>query len=356
MDELSTTTNQVDEVISSALHCLTRILSSPCISLTPTASSSSLPSLPCRNSSISTPNRSLQPEIIVRCRSSSRNNRREKNLPFHHTIPRCSLPATKNDLVHYESHLSTSKRSTHGRCRSSHNVNRQPSFDIQYSFSLNTPWSTRVDKQRHHHLLNIQNFANELIEHSIRAAFLQIDYQNITDDSSSTYEDDTSCLLFDRSPSSIPIERIQVITSYADQFVHKTIQQSIEEMSFSTDNIVVHISDCLVENAITDALLTLTGDEIYSQSLLTDDEKHTRKSQKRSIETIRLVTNENTELQASCFHQIRHRSSSAFRSILNNNTSPTNTVDSVVNNLTQQIYTDSFEELQRIFTKTSDEE
>lgn len=176
-DEMfSLATNQVDEAISSALHCLTRMLSSPCISLTSTTSTPSLPSLTFPNASTATPNRSLQPAISARCRSSSRNNRRDRDVPFHHTIPRCSLPATKNDLVHYQSHLLSSHKPAHGRCRSSHNVHSNSahrSFDIQYSFSLNKPWSPKIDKQRRN-LIGVQNFVNELIEHSIRAALIQV--------------------------------------------------------------------------------------------------------------------------------------------------------------------------------------
>jgi len=99
---------------------------------------------------------------------------------------------------------------------------------------------------------------------------------------------------------------------------------------------------------ITDALSTITGDEIYSKSLLTDDEKHARRSKKSSSSsgTIRLINNENNESQTSLFHQIRHRSSSAFRSITNNNTNR-DSVDSIVTNIAQQIYIDSFDELRR---------
>ncbi len=169
-DMLNLANNQVDEIISSALNSLTRILSSPCISLMTTTSS------PFQNPPLSTPNRSLRPNVSIRCRSSSRNNRRERDVPFHHTIPRCSLPATKTDFVQYQSHLSSSPKTNHTRCRSSHNVNGNSSnrtFDVQYSFSLNKPWLTKIDKQRHN-LLSIQNFVNEFVEHSIRAAFLQV--------------------------------------------------------------------------------------------------------------------------------------------------------------------------------------
>jgi hypothetical protein len=172
---LNLANTQVDEAISSALNSLTRILSLPCISLTTTPSSSSSSSFQ-NPSLISTPTNSLQPNISIRCRSSSRNNRRERKIPFHHTIPRCSLPATKNDLVQYQSRLLSYQQNNQTRCRSSQNVNGNISnrmFDVQYSFSLNKPWLTKIDKQRHN-LISIQNFVNELIEHSIRAAFIQV--------------------------------------------------------------------------------------------------------------------------------------------------------------------------------------
>ena len=168
---LNLATDQVDEAISNALNSLIHILSSPCISL----STSSF-----QDSSVSPPNRSLQPDVSIRCRSSSRNDRRERKIPFHHTIPRCSLPATKNDLVQYQSCLLSYQQTNQTRCRSSQNVNGNNSnrtFDIQYSFSLNKPWLTKIDKQRRN-LISIQNFVNELIEHSIRAAFLQVCFKH----------------------------------------------------------------------------------------------------------------------------------------------------------------------------------
>ncbi|CAF5186374.1 unnamed protein product, partial [Rotaria magnacalcarata] len=127
-----------------------------------------------QNLSISPINRSLQPNVSIRCRSSGRNNRREGKVSFHHTIPRCSLPATQHDLVLYQSRLLSSYQQTDPAiCKSSQNVNgSNRTFDVQYSFSLNKPWLTKVDKRRHN-LISIQNFVNELVEHSIRAAFLQ---------------------------------------------------------------------------------------------------------------------------------------------------------------------------------------
>lgn len=155
-DVLDLITHQVDQAICTALDSLTQILSSP---------------------AFSTPTRSLQPIESIRCRSSSRNDRRERKVSFHHTMPRCSLPATKTALV--QSHarsLSFQPAAKQTQCRSSQNVNGHTSnrsFDVQYSFSLTKPWQTKIDKQRHH-LISVQNFVNELVEHSIRTAFVQV--------------------------------------------------------------------------------------------------------------------------------------------------------------------------------------
>lgn len=167
--------NQINKAISDALTSLVRIYSCPCISLMTTPSSP--PSSSFQNLSISAANRSLQPNVSIRCRSSSRNNRRERKVAFHHTIPRCSLPATENDLVLYQSRLLLSYQQTNSaKCRSSQNINingTNRTFDVQYSYSLNQSWLKKINKQRHN-LISIQNFVNELVEHSIRAALLQV--------------------------------------------------------------------------------------------------------------------------------------------------------------------------------------
>ena len=97
---------------------------------------------------------------------------------------------------------------------------------------------------------------------------------------------------------------------------------------------------------INNVISTITDNDIYSKCLLTDDEKHSRKNKKRTIGTIRLLSSENNGFQTSFFHQIRHRSSSAFRSITNNNTQR-RTIDSVVQNIAQQIYVDTFQDLRQ---------
>ncbi|CAF4018398.1 unnamed protein product, partial [Rotaria magnacalcarata] len=171
-----------------------------------------------------------------------------------------------------------------------------------------------------------------------------IDYQHITNNCTSFYEFDTSCLLFDCSPSYAPIERLKAINSYADQLIHSAIKQSIENVSSSNENRIENLFSRFIEEVISDALYTISSNEMYSKTLLTDDEKHSRKTKKRSTPAIRLVNNENSEPQSTLFHQIRHRSSSAFRTITNNYTRR-ETVDSVVNNIAQKVYNDSFNEL-----------
>lgn len=143
------------------------------------------------------------------------------------------------------------------------------------------------------------------------------------------------------------MERLQTINSYVDRLVHSTIQQSIEDLSSSDENLIERLSNRFTEKVISDALSTITTNTMYSRSLLTDDEKHSRKTKnKRTTTSLRLVNNENSESQTSLFQQIRHRSSSAFRTISNNNTRR-ETVDSMVNNLAQKIYIDSFDELRQ---------
>jgi len=205
----------------------------------------------------------------------------------------------------------------------------------------------------------MQNFVGELIEHSIRGAFVQIDYQNLTNNTESplTCSDDASCLLFDCYPSYAPVERIQTIESFADRFIISTIQQSFDNIcSSSEENIIQHLSDRLVKNVLTDVLSSLIDDETYSQSLLTDDEKCSRKTKQKNRQVLRLVSQDTNndpqqqqQQQSRLFHQIRHRSSSAFRS-LSNSSSRRESVESVVTNIAQQIYVDTFEELRRIFS------
>jgi hypothetical protein len=101
------------------------------------------------------------------------------------------------------------------------------------------------------------------------------------------------------------------MNSYADQFIHSTIEKALENVSSFQIEL---FSNHLTEDIIADALSTIT-----------DDEKYLRKIKKKSIQL------ENIEQQqTSLFNQILYHSSS---------------IDSLVNNIAQQIYINSFNEL-----------
>jgi hypothetical protein len=102
--------------------------------------------------------------VLLRCRSSS-SRRNSRKLSFQNTMPRCSVPATKKDLVQYQLHL----LSYQTRFQNALNVN------IQYSFSLNQNWLTKVNQQQFD-LRNIRNFADEFVENLIQTAFLQVNF------------------------------------------------------------------------------------------------------------------------------------------------------------------------------------
>jgi len=154
---LNVANKQMQLAISNALNCLTQI-------------SSSLFQNPSSN-------QSLRPNVSLRCRSSS-SNRNDQKVPFHNTIPRCSIPATKNDLVRYQARLLSYQQTNQTRCQTSQNIIRNGTnrtFDVQYSFSLNKSWLTKINKQQQQHNLNsIQNFVDKFIEHSIQSALLQV--------------------------------------------------------------------------------------------------------------------------------------------------------------------------------------
>jgi hypothetical protein len=142
MDEevLNLVNKQVQQAISDALNCLTQIGSS-------TAQNS--PS-----------NRFIKPNAPLRCRSTGDN----RTVPFRSAISSGSLPATESELIYYQSSRQTTNNNGSNRA-----------FDVQYSYSLNKPWITEINK-RQNNLIGIQNFVNQFIEHSIQTALLQVCY------------------------------------------------------------------------------------------------------------------------------------------------------------------------------------
>jgi hypothetical protein len=119
----------------------------------------------------------------------------------------------------------------------------------------------------------------------------------------------------------------QEMNSYINRFIHSTIEQALENIfSFQIEI----FSNRMTEDIITDALSAVADNEILSRSILIDDKKYRRKT---SIEL------ENMEQQqTSLFNQILCHSSSITRS-------NEKSIDSLVNNLAQQIYMNSFNEL-----------
>lgn len=145
-------TKTIDEIISVALQSLTRL-----------------------EQENSPPSEYLESPILLRCRSSSRNDRRERQIGFHHTMPRSSPPANRIESFSNHTRSLSYQRTTR--------INSNRSFDVQYSFSLNKPWRTKIDKQRHQ-LISIQNFVKQFVEHSIRTALLQVFFFSRTRESS----------------------------------------------------------------------------------------------------------------------------------------------------------------------------
>ncbi|CAF4291463.1 unnamed protein product, partial [Adineta steineri] len=108
--------------------------------------------------------------------------------------------------------------------------------------------------------INIQSYIDELIQHSMRTVLLQINNQV------SMNEDDTS----------YSAETFEVINSYIDELIHYIIEQTIELITSSD---IEHISNQIVENIINSALSTVANDnennyrKINENSLPLEDNK-----------------------------------------------------------------------------------
>lgn len=126
------------------------------------------------------------------------------------------------------------------------------------------------------------------------------------------------------------MECFQAICSYANRCVESIIEQTIEKIS-SCD--VEIFSDHLTENIIVDALSTIANNENYWQ-----------KPKKNSI-TVEI--NEQQEHQNNSLQPNRYCSISVVRSSTNDNSSSKESIDSLVNNLSQEIYLDSFHQLRQ---------
>lgn len=150
------------------------------------------------------------------------------------------------------------------------------------------------------------------------------------------------------------MQRFETISTFADKFVTSTMEQSIEEIRFNGENPIERFATRLTDRILSDSLQRVNENDIYSQSLLTDDEKQHRIVKRRTIESKRLInseTNETTTATPTLFQQIRQRSSSALR-LLNNhhhhqNQQQREHIDSLINTFAHKIYVDSFSELRK---------
>lgn len=169
--------------------------------------------------------RPMNSRLTLRYRSSS-NHRPERKLPFYHTIPRCSLPSTKNDFIYYQSRVSSSDK-----------IHRQRSTrDVQYSFSLHKSWSNEINSQP------IRHFADDLTSQTIRSALRQIDAEN-------------------SSRFGIPSV---LLTTFVDQLVDQTVERAIETIFH------LNISEFLenfLDEIFTDAFSIIAENEISTRSL-----------------------------------------------------------------------------------------
>jgi hypothetical protein len=89
-------------------------------------------------------------------------------------------------------------------------------------------------------------------------------------------------------------------------------------------------------------LSIIADNEIYSQLILTDDEKYLQKIKKQSIQLDNIE-----QEQISLFNQILYHSPSIIRSLTNNSSSNEESIDSLVNNIAQKIYIHSFDQLRQ---------
>jgi hypothetical protein len=161
------------------------------------------------------------------------------------------------------------------------------------------------------HWFPVQNYANDLIEQSIRTALLQID---------------------DPLPVSTPL-----IDQFAQEVLHVIIGQSLETVFAST---IRSMSDYLTEDIVTDALSIIAEREMHSRSIVTGHGQHLLNTKRRSIDT-RSMPN-----AATC----RVGSSSSLTNVfISNHRSPlpAEAISCMVNEMAQRIYMHSIDDLRQ---------
>lgn len=264
----------------------------------------------------------LNTRIPLRYRSSS-NHRHDRKGPFHHAVPRCSLPSTKDDLIYYQTRVSSSERTQQMSYPSSHRASRNGfhrRLGVRYSFSLHKSWSNEIN-QMSLHWFPVQNYANDLIERSIRSALLLFDDRH-------------------SAPADINDDPLLVSTLLIDQFAEEVLDaiigQSLETVFAST---IRPMSDYLTEDIMADALSIIAEREMRSRSIVTGHGQHLLHTKRRSIDT----------RSVSIMTTSRPGSSLLTNGLVSNHRSPLpgEAVSSMVNEMAQRIYMHSIDDLRQ---------
>ena len=184
--------------------------------------------------------RSNNSRLSLRYRSSS-NHRPERKLPFYHTIPRCSLPSTKTDLIHYRSRVSSSDQLY------PHYIHRHRTCDIQYSFSLHQSWANEMNSS----VTTIEKYAHDIIEQSIRVALGHI--EGLSSSSQQSKDED-----------------VPMVMNFVDQWISQTMEQSMERLFQHT---IEQLLDPLTEDILNDALSIIAEKQISTRTFSIDHGK-----------------------------------------------------------------------------------
>jgi hypothetical protein len=145
-----------------------------------------------------------------------------------------------------------------------------------------------------------------------------------------------------RLPSERSSLNIDTLDTYINQVIRTTIEQSMNDVSSVDETPIERWATRMTNHVLTDVYTCLADGEQQShrqQSSSTNDDEFSKRDMKR-----RTTTNEQ---RACTFHSLRHRSLSALHTSTHTNQTCRDTIDSIVNAVTQQIYGDSFNDLRR---------
>ena len=150
----------------------------------------------------------------------------------------------------------------------------------------------------------------------------QINQQNSTNDNQ------TFCLRRDSDSSDVSMNHLETINLCVDQWIHSTIQDAVEKILLSDIEL---FSNHFTKHIIKSALSIIENDD---RVMPNDNEKYFSKAVKNSLE----LESYEQQQEKSLFN--RHYSSS-------NSNLDEESIDFLMNNITQRIYIDSFDKLRQ---------